>query len=284
MWIANTKALGGFRSALVEPAADGGAKVVAERPEAVVASSADLWVVRFRKARGVECEGCEACDPDAPTCGKEKRADLDEPVFESLRTGRVVAPWQKEFARTGSCEAGVAFDTASVTLTGAVGPVIFASVSTMSWHCGAAHPDPDENSEAFDFDKGRAVTLAFPADASRGLAKAAATALTRTDDCPIEVEDPSTLTEAWVTAAYGADGVLTARYMFTTPASYTCATGPGHYKSGSEQASTTLPRELVPYARLPAYVASYLAARKAMTAMLIAPSRVAAAEAEMERR
>jgi hypothetical protein len=276
VWTADPKARGGFRSALVEPG-PGGTKVVAERPEVVLASSKELWVLRVKKAHVTGCGDCDKCATDPPTCKKNQPIDVDEPSLQSLRSGRVLEPWSQSFVFTPGCTAAVTTQGAMATLTGAVGPVFFAEVSTQLMGCGAAHPMSSDEPLAFDLDTEKAIKPTIPAAAKDDLAARAHKALTA-EECASDPKEAAAPFE--VTAAYGEGGALHGVYAFTMSAPYMCGTGPGHYSVLDTQTSPWLPAELAPYGKLPPFVASFMAEKKAAFAMPIAAARVADAEKE----
>jgi len=279
VWTEDGRARGGFRSALVEPAPDG-ARVIAERPEAIFASSKELWVLRVKKMRGLSCTECEKCTTNPPTCKKNEANDSDEPSLQSLRTGRVLEPWQKTFVPSRGCADGMSMDEVSVTLTGAVGPVFFAEVSHMLMGCAMPHPSYEQETLAFDLDAEADVGLGVPKEAEDRLADLAHTALTA-EECAMDPTAVPTLYSA--TAAYGEGGLLHGVYSFTMAAPYMCGTGPGHYSIINTQTSPWIAPELAAYGKLPPFAASYMASHKATFAMPIAPARVADAEKEMAR-
>jgi hypothetical protein len=277
VWTEDAKARGGFRSAMVEPA-PGGAKVVVERPEVILASSKDLWVLRIKKTRDLSCAECDKCLTDPPTCKKNEASDEDEPYLQNLRTSRVIEPWRATFVPSKGCADSMSMHHDEVTLTGAVGPVLFAEVSTGGMACGAAHPQFAQESLVFDLDAEADTKLTFPDAATDALAELAHKELVA-QDCAMDPDETPTPYEA--TAAYGAGGELHGAYSFTMNAPYACGTGPGHYSIINTQTSPWLPPELAAYGKLPAFAASYMAAHKAVYAMPIAAARVADAEKEM---
>jgi len=278
VWIADPKARGGFRSALVEPAPDG-AKVIAERPEVILASSKDLWVLRTKKTYAVGCAECDKCTDDPP-CTRNALTPRDEPYLQSLRTRRVLEPWSDAFVPSKGCADDLSSQDADATLTGAVGPVFFAEVGKSGMGCHSAHPFSDSGPLAFDLDAEAPVTLTFPA-APLDTLKAAAHKELTAEECASNPDNDPDPSEA--TAAYGEGGVLHGVYAFTMSAPYFCGGGPGHYSILNTQTSPWLPPELAAYGKLPAFAASYMASKKATFAMPIAAERVAAAEKEMAR-
>jgi hypothetical protein len=274
VWIADPKARGGFRSALVEPAPDG-AKVVAERPEVILASSKELWVLRIKKARAVRCAECDKCRTGP--CTKNATTPIDEPYLQGLRTSRVLEPWSDAFVPSKGCADQMDMQEGSAALAGAVGTVIFASVGKFSMGCEAAHPQSESETLAFDLDTETVIKPTFPAPPLDELVERAHKELTALD-----CANPDDRPEPWeASAAYGAGGELHGVYTFTMAAPYYCGTGPGHYSILSEQTSPWIPPELAAYGKLPAFAASYMAEKQATFAMPIAPGRVAAAEKEM---
>ena len=286
VWIADPKARGGFRSAMVEPAPDGAPRVIAERPEVIMASSKELWVLRTKKLRGLSCLECDKCATDPPTCKKNEATTADEPFLVSLRTGRILEPWatlepyRATFVPSRGCADGMSMRDPSVILTAAVGPVFFAEVGASMMPCGAAHPGTESNTLVYDLDAEARIQPDFPIEPIAGMQEAAHKELTA-EECAM---DPAATPDKYqASAAYGADGVLHGVYSFTMAAPYFCGTGPGHYSILSTQTSPWVPDELLAYGKLPAFAASYMASHKATFAMPIAAGRVVDAEKEMAR-
>jgi len=278
VWIEESSAVGGFRTTLVEPG-PGGAKVVAERPAVVVASSKELWVLRTKKTRYANCAECEKCNVDPRKCKKNDAASVDEPILESLGTARVLEPWSKTFTFVAGCAAQVSDQGASMTPAGAVGNVFFADLSKSVTSCGSDTAFNDEPL-AFDLDAEKAVEPTLPDPPTHALTvRASAEILVQ--DCVHDRAEVPTMYRA--RAAYGDDGVLHGLYAFTTAAPQNCASGPNHEMNLDELKSPWIPPELAAYGKLPAFVVAYMADRSATFAMPIAAERVADAEKEMAR-
>lgn len=279
VWIEDSAARGGFRTQLVEPAT-GGAKLVAERPEVVVASSKELWSLRTKKTRVKNCADCELCTRDPKKCKKETIDSVDEPFFQSLGTARVLEPWSKSFAFGAGCSDSVAAQDASVTLTGAVGPVVFGDVDKTFTYCSDGDPTVVDAALAFDLDAEQPVEPTLPDPPKDALATRAQVEIIAQGCMQDRAEVPALYRAR---AAYGDDGVLRGVYAFVMSASPNCASGPGHTTSLSEQKSPWAPAELAAYGKLPAFVVGYMADRGATSAMPIAAARLADAEKEMAR-
>jgi hypothetical protein len=279
VWIEDSSALGTYRTQLVEPAA-GGAKLVAERPEIVVASSKELWVLRTKKTPAQNCVECTVCNRDPRKCKKNKTESVDEPFLQSLATGRVLEPWKKTFTFEAGCSASAAAQDASVTLVGTVGPVLFGNLSKSVTRCADDDPTLDDQPFAFDLEGETAIAPTLPDPPTDALTARAKVEILTTG-CVTERTDTPAL--YWARAAYGEDGVLRGVYGFTMTAPPNCASGPGHQATFSEQKSPWAPPELAAYGKLPAFVVSYMADRSATFATPIAAARVADAEKEMAR-
>jgi hypothetical protein len=278
VWIEEAAAVGRFRTTLVEPG-PGGAKVVAERPAVVVASSKELWVLRTRKTRYANCAECDKCNVDPRKCKKNEAATVDEPFLESLVTARVLEPWSKTFTFAAGCAAQVMAQDASMTPAGAVGNVFFADVSKNVTSCGSDTTVADEPL-AFDLDAETAVEPTLPDPPTHALTLRAQAEMV-VQGCVEDRAKVPTLYRA--RAAYGDDGVLRGRYAFTMAAPGNCADGPNHETVLDEQKSPWIPPELAAYGKLPAFVVTYMADRNATFAMPIAAERVTDAEKEMAR-
>ncbi|HEX3343933.1 MAG TPA: hypothetical protein VHS09_05135 [Polyangiaceae bacterium] len=278
VWIEESSAVGGFRTTLVEPG-PGGAKIAGERPAVVVASSKELWVLRTKKTRYANCGECDKCNADPAKCKKNEAATVDEPYLESLGTARVVEPWQKTFTYAPGCAAQLMSQDAAVTPAGAVGNLFFADVTKVVTSCGGDTAQNDE-ALAFDLDAEKPVEPTLPDAPTHALTLRAQAEIVVQDCTPDRTEVP-TLYRA--RAAYGDDGVLHGLYAFTMTAQTSCASGPDHDTMLNEQKSPWIPTELAAYGKLPAFVVTYMAERRATFAMPVAADRVAAAEKEMAR-
>jgi hypothetical protein len=278
VWIEDSSATGGFRTALVEPAGQS-PKMVAQRPEVVLASSKELWVLRTKKTKVTNCADCDACMRDSSKCKKTATASVDEPLLQSLGTGRTIEPWSKSFTFESGCTAQVATQDATVTPAGAVGTVLFADWSKSTTRCGGDEAD-DGASFAYDLDKEAMVELTLPDPPTETLSAKAKADLIVQGCAGGHTEDP---TFYRARAAYGDDGVLRGLYGFSMAAQQGCANGPDHSTALSEQKSPWIPPELAAYGKLPAYVTGFMADRSAVNAMPIAAARVADAEKEMAR-
>jgi len=278
VWIEESSAVGGYRTTLVEPG-PGGARVVAERPAVVVASSKELWVLRTKTTRYANCAECDKCNMEPRKCKKNAAATVDEPLFESLGTARVLEPWSKNFTFVAGCAAQVGDQAASMTPAGAVGNVFFADVSKSVTSCGGDTLFEDQPL-AFDLDAEQVIEPTLPDPPTHALTLRSQAAIVVQDCSQNRAEVPDLYRAR---AAYGDDGVLHGLYAFTTAAPQNCATGPNHEKMLDEQKSPWIPPELAAYGKLPAFVVTYMAERSATFAMPIAAGRVADAEKEMAR-
>jgi hypothetical protein len=245
----------------------------------VVASSKELWVLRTRSTRYLNCAECDKCNVDPRTCKKNDKATVDEPYLESLATGRVLEPWKATFTYANGCAAQVQGQDASMTPAGAVGHVLFADLSKTVTSC-QSDSAIDATPLAFDLDTETAIQPTLP-DAPTHALTVRAQADIVVQDCSQDKTEVPSLYRA--RAAYGDDGVLHGMYTFSTAGTPNCASGPDHAMMLSEQKSPWIPPELAPYGKLPAFVASYMADRNATSAMPIAAARVADAEKEMAR-
>jgi hypothetical protein len=279
VWIEDSSAKGGFHTALVEPGGAGGgaAKMVAERQEVVLASSKELWVMRSKTTRVTNCADCPLCMQDSSKCKKTTTTKVDEPLLQSLGTGRTIEPWGKNFTFESGCTAQVSAQDVAVAPAGAVGTVYFADWSKSTTRCGGDESD-DGASFAFDLDKEALVELTLP-DPPTDTLSAKAKADIIVQGCANDHAENPTLYRT--RAVYGDDGVLRGLYGFTMSAGQGCANGPDHSTALSEQKSPWIPPELAAYGKLPAYVTSFMADRSAVNAMPIPAARVADAEKQM---
>ena len=81
-----------------------------------------------------------------------------------------------------------------------------------------------------------------------------------------------------------AQGVLHSVYDFIVGAPYVCGTGPGHYSVLSSQTSDWIPLELLPWGKLPGWVAAHLKKTGATQAFMVPAARLKAVKAEFNKR
>lgn len=270
IWIPDPKAIGGFRSAWIEP----GLGMAAERKEAILVGSTQLWALATKKRRTTLCDCATCVIEPAVRCGKRKPHELDEPYLRGLGTGATVEPWRGAFVQNSSCESD---QTVTVELAGGVGPFVFAITHRETDGCTWAHGSFDDQPGVFDLDTGAAVKLAAPRPV-RELLRARAKVEIVEQDCMLNPDESPTAYTA--TASYDATGALHGRYSFWMGAPYSCGLGPGHYSVLSEQASDWLPKELAARGRVPAWVAAFLSSAHARHAFMISAARQQAARAE----
>ncbi len=264
VWLPDAKAERGFRSVWIEPEAST-AKAIAERKDLVLAGTSELWAIASRTVR----LSTPKCADPTSDCNAE--AELSEPYLQSLATGkRLDLAWDGTlFGPTQSCNKSV-----DVTFDGFVGTILFARAFSLVSECGSPCSAHDESLFDFDIDTGQAVTLEFPADVIEPQRARARLELNQHPEAPDYCE---ALPAYRATGAYDARGELEGLYEFGD--SHPGACGGTGCPNPVERAARA-PAKLAPWAKLPAWVARYLASSKAEHAALISEARFTAAKKE----
>jgi hypothetical protein len=246
------------RSAWIEPAG-AGHRVRATRGEAIVATAKGLWAFRERFARRVTlCRSCSCLlgEPEkGEDCTPVKKSAMAG-AFVRVSDGAVLRLEEMSDDHEESCS--MTEYEPSVRLEASVGARAVVVHQTYMYGCGA-HGMTIDGVRWFDLD--RTTTFASPAPPEELNEHLIATARTQfaeeADGC---IESSTAPIEFYATHfSYSAKGEPTLAYEFSSPATYACGTGPGHYAVSTRVESDELPSALSEYASAPGYVTSFVA-------------------------
>jgi hypothetical protein len=276
VWEEDKTAAGTFTSTLIEPSGTGYVEV-ARRKDRVFVGPDDLFVLDSRKATAKLCD-CMACNLDADTpCSRFTSSTVLQPFLRSLKSGRAFDPWKSRYGGPMGCD--TEGSNTEITITGGVGTMLFSSVSVMHVFCHGAHPNFDEDAPVLDLATRKERELTPPPEVMAPLMARAKAELA--GGCVNADDEPQLYSSS---ARYDAKGVLHGVYDFTIGAPYVCGTGPGHYSVLSSQTSDWIPLELLPWGKLPGWVAAHLEKTGATQAFMIPAERLKAVKAEFNKR
>jgi hypothetical protein len=241
-------AVPGFHSSWIEPGPSG-PKLVAQRDDVVFVGTSELWVLATKTVKREECVcGASGCDGRQPVT-------FDEPVLRSLESQRQIEPWKDSYQLWGDDGHSVSF-----SLDGAVGAVIFASVTLVSHNCGAAIVMHLGGPGAFRVDTGAPQPIETPPQIEATLWAG----------MPAECRGWGEM--GYLTDGYDAAGELRGSYGVPFEAADQFSVCPTIRRQ-----CAWIPRELAAWGKVPAWVASFLATSQARWAFMIPADRVDAA-------
>jgi hypothetical protein len=249
-----------YESAWIEPAASGHV-VIARRAEAVLASNKTLWA--FRKRRLGEIKLCASCaclleEPQPPgTDCTPKSTGIWMYAFVRLTDGKLLVDKRLETDGDSTQCSMVEFEP-TARLEASVGAEAVVGRDTYVYGCGA-HGFYSNELGWLDLDReGPGREPKPPSVRAEALVVEAKKLLEEAGEgC---FEDKTNVTHFATHVRYSERGVPTLAYEYTSPTSYVCGTGPGHYSISAVVETRDLPERLVKYATVPSYLQSFLKA------------------------
>ncbi len=255
VWVVRNKS---FHSVWLEPGA-AGPVVKRERPEPIVATSRGLFAYRTKIDKVKLCPGCAPCGKGPCT---EPEQEIETGNIEMLPGGP--SKQLGNYPTPNGCadEAPASLAEGSAALAGAVGSVIFVSVSGWQQSCGAAHPMWSAEEIALDLETDKTVDVTPPPSA-----KARLTAIAKRkflgaygDDGGGCLMSPDAEPDPYAASfTYDPRGVLRTKYTFTMASNYMCGTGPGHYSVAQEVFDSAVPTSMERYRKAPEWLVPYIA-------------------------
>jgi hypothetical protein len=221
----------GVKTVWLEPG-KAGVVVKRERAEPIVATKRGLFALRT-------------------TAGSTARIDA-EPLDPSSGPAVEIVS-----ATTFGC-GGSDYEKASVSLLGAVGPIIFAVGHGHTSLCDTPHPQFSDPAVEYDLDaRANLARSPFP-DLARLTEIARAKFITQFGDDGGGCIGPNPTPALYsATFAYDGRGVLKGHYIFTAESNYMCGTGPGHYTAPMDVFDSALPTSLAPWQKTPSWLVPY---------------------------
>jgi hypothetical protein len=242
-----------FHSSWIEPGPSG-PKVVAQRYDVVFVGTTELWILATRPVRLREC----VCGANG--CNGRQTVTFDEPLLQSLESKRQIEPWKDRYELWGDDGHSVSFG-----LDGAVGGVMFASVTAASHNCGAGIVMHNGGPDSHRVDTGASQPIQTPPQIEAALWAG----------MPAECQGRGKM--EYMPDGYDANGELQGSYGLPFEAADQFSTCPN-----IRRASSWIPRELVAWGKVPSWVASFLANSKARWAFMIPADRVDKARAAFQ--
>lgn len=276
IWQEDTSEERNVTSTLIEPSGTGYVEVATRKGHVFVGPD-DLFVLDSKKETIKFCD-CMSCNmDDTPPCGRFTSETLSRPFLRSLRTGRPFDLWKSRYGGPMGCDTeGSGVD---IRISGGVGDLLFANVMVTHNFCHSAHPMFDDSVAIVDLGSRKDRELTPPPEVMAPLLARAKADLA--ESCGHPDEEPRFYSSS---ARYDAQGVLHGVYDFIVGAPYVCGTGPGHYSVLSSQTSDWIPLELLPWGKLPGWVAAHLKKTGATQAFMVPAARLKAVKAEFNKR
>jgi hypothetical protein len=246
----------GFRSLWVEPAS-GKPVTVAERKEAVIATSRGLYAYRERdrtagSIRGCDCDVNEAEEEGGGGDAKcSRQAEVTDATLVHLATGKT------EILASAPAPEGCDFfslHAGRASLKGVIGPIAFFSINTEEMCCNAPHPSFAAEAGARDLETGEPVVLQPEGPSAAAISARARDELLRKggEGCSLNpAEEPAFYT---ATFHYDQNGILSGHYVYTMSSTYACGSGPDHYSMAGKIVDPALPAGLARWSAAPEWL------------------------------